>query len=298
MKNLIISLFLITSNIYPQTKLNIAVLDLEGTNISATNLTGFSNRLRTELFKTNAFNVFERNKMNKILEEQGFQLSGCTSNKCAVEIGKIIGVKKIIVGNVDKVGSIYSLNIRMVDIETGQIDNIVSEDCIECEVSNLLIYSIPSLSRKIAKQDIKKINNYNKSNISNTTNVQKTQFDLTDKNYHVISIIGLSFITGLTGIEIQIKKVSFNIGTMYQRKNIMYGIKYYINQKLTSIYIAAAGGMSGASEPSATYFGAIIGYRWQIYERLELNLGIGYPFITTNKEYSPFLMDLGFGYCF
>ena len=34
--------------------------------------------------------------MEQILVEQGFQQSGCTTNECMVEVGKLIGVENIV----------------------------------------------------------------------------------------------------------------------------------------------------------------------------------------------------------
>ena len=38
--------------------------------------------------------------MEQILVEQGFQQSGCTTNECMVEVGKLIGVEKIVSGSI------------------------------------------------------------------------------------------------------------------------------------------------------------------------------------------------------
>jgi hypothetical protein len=64
--------------------------------------------------------------MESILQEQGFQLSGCTSTECAVEAGKLLGVEKMVTGSVGKIGDLYNINIRLFDVGTGQIENTVS----------------------------------------------------------------------------------------------------------------------------------------------------------------------------
>jgi hypothetical protein len=129
---------------------NIAVLELEGNGVAKSDLGGLSNRLRTDLFKTEKFTVVERSKMDAILSEQGFQNTGCTDSECAVEIGQLIGVSKMIIGNVDKVGNIYSADIRMVDVGTGKIDKIASEECVSCSVGDVLQVTIHNVARKLA----------------------------------------------------------------------------------------------------------------------------------------------------
>lgn len=87
-------------------------------NITARNI---SDRFSYELSKTKKFEIVEREMMNKILEEQKFQKSGCVADECAVEIGQMIGVSLIVAGSVSKIENFYSLNIRLIDVESGKI---------------------------------------------------------------------------------------------------------------------------------------------------------------------------------
>ena len=61
--------------------------------------------------------------MDDILEEQKFQTSGCVSDECIVEIGKMIGVEQIVGGSISQVGNIFSVSARIVNVETGEIEN-------------------------------------------------------------------------------------------------------------------------------------------------------------------------------
>lgn len=130
----------------------IAVLDLSGSGVSAEELTGLTNRLRMELFKTGYYTIVERSIMAEILEEQGFQQTGCTDSECAVELGKMLNVEKIIAGSVDRVGEIYATSIRMIDVESGKIDRIASDDCINCSVGKVLIQSIGNVAVELATE--------------------------------------------------------------------------------------------------------------------------------------------------
>ncbi|MBF0433628.1 MAG: hypothetical protein HQK83_20280, partial [Fibrobacteria bacterium] len=73
-------------------KVFIAINNLERQNIDEGTSNVITDRLRTELFKTGSFTVLERDKMKEILEEQKFQVSGCISSECLVEIGQLLGV--------------------------------------------------------------------------------------------------------------------------------------------------------------------------------------------------------------
>ena len=79
------------------------------------------------LVNSGKFNVIEKNNMDKVLAEQGFQNSGCSSADCAVQMGKILNVKTIIVGSCGKLLGKYVVTLNSIDVETSKIiysDNI------------------------------------------------------------------------------------------------------------------------------------------------------------------------------
>ena len=109
-------------------KISVAVLDFEALMIQDDEAKALTNRIRTELVKTDIYQVVERGQMDEILREQGFQLSGCTSEACIVEAGQLLGVKKMLAGSVSKVGDIYSVELRLIDIMSGKIEKSDSYD--------------------------------------------------------------------------------------------------------------------------------------------------------------------------
>ena len=99
----------------------IAIVEFVGSGVDPVTAGNITNRFSYELSKTNRFDIVEREMMTKILEEQKFQTSGCVTEECAVEIGQMIGVSQIVAGSVSKIESFYSLNVRLIDVETGKI---------------------------------------------------------------------------------------------------------------------------------------------------------------------------------
>lgn len=100
----------------------VAILELRSTTpqISSGDLAALSARLETEFQKSQGFQVLERRNMDVILREQGFQQSGaCNTADCQVQVGQILGVERIIVGEVGKVGKILTFNLKMVDVGSG-----------------------------------------------------------------------------------------------------------------------------------------------------------------------------------
>jgi ribosomal protein L12E/L44/L45/RPP1/RPP2 len=71
----------------------------------------------------------EREQMQEILKEQGFQQSGaCTNEACMVEIGQLLGVEQLVTGSLGKVGSMFLVNMRIIDVKTAKIMKVVSVD--------------------------------------------------------------------------------------------------------------------------------------------------------------------------
>jgi len=144
--------------LYGQSSLDrIAILNLEPVSISNSESITLSDRLRSELVNSGAFTVIERSEVDEILQEQGFQNSGCTSDECAVEIGKLLNIDRICAGSVGKVGSLYTIALRMIDIETGQIVVTVNEDC-RCPIEEVLTASIKNIVQKLVDSNNKSNN--------------------------------------------------------------------------------------------------------------------------------------------
>ena len=105
----------------PAQAITIAVVDFDGFGISQTEAIALTNRLRNELFKLGTFEVVDRGMMENILTEQDFQMAGCTSNECLVEVGQLLGARQMVGGSISKVGNTFSVSARLVDVETGRL---------------------------------------------------------------------------------------------------------------------------------------------------------------------------------
>jgi hypothetical protein len=129
--------------------LNMAVSDLTPQGVSASDAAVIADMLRSELVKDRRFNVVEKQNMEKILTEQAFQQSGCTSEECAVKIGKLLNVQRMIVGSFGKLMDKYFVNLRVVNVETGAI---VFADSAKGRSVEDIESGIVDLCKKIGKQ--------------------------------------------------------------------------------------------------------------------------------------------------
>lgn len=100
----------------------LAVMNLRAPGIEAGAAEAINSHLASELVRSGAFRVMERTQMDKILAEQGFQKSGaCEKSECEVELGKLLSVDRIVVGDLGRVGTKYALSARMIQVQTGEI---------------------------------------------------------------------------------------------------------------------------------------------------------------------------------
>ncbi len=68
------------------------------------------------------FNVIDRAHVNKVMEEHQFSQSGAVSSNDAIEAGKILGVKAIVILKYfGSHGLVRSAQIRMIDVETSAV---------------------------------------------------------------------------------------------------------------------------------------------------------------------------------
>jgi len=147
-KKFVLGLILLFSTlIYAQ--ISIAVLDLEGKGLTELEASILTDRLRHELFQTGRYRVIERDMMGEIIDEQGFQLSECTSTECMVEIGRILGVDQMVGGSVSKFGSMYSISVRLISVETGEILGTATYDH-EGKIEDLLKYGMRVVSNELS----------------------------------------------------------------------------------------------------------------------------------------------------
>lgn len=99
----------------------VAVLELDGVNASKSQLAALSEELRAQLLQSGKFRVVDRQQIDSVLKEQAFQQTGCTSQECAVQVGKILGVRKMIVGRVTKIEEeMWQVSAQMVDAESAE----------------------------------------------------------------------------------------------------------------------------------------------------------------------------------
>ena len=98
----------------------LAVIALEPESISESEARILTQRLTSKMIELSDYTVVERASIDKILKEQKFQQSGCTDSQCAVEIGQMLNADLTVVGTASKFGNTYTLDCRIVNVESGE----------------------------------------------------------------------------------------------------------------------------------------------------------------------------------
>ncbi len=144
LRNTLFIVLFITVSSSQQTFL--AVHDFEGKGVSGVEASALTDRLRTEIISMGQVSVVERAEMDEILREQGYQQTGCFTSECMVEVGKLIGAEKIVSGSISKVGNTFSVNARLINVETGEIENSITYD-LSGVIDELLISGMRNVSQ-------------------------------------------------------------------------------------------------------------------------------------------------------
>jgi hypothetical protein len=143
-----LTLLILASAAFAREKITVAVLDFEPKNIPQESAEAITDLLRTELFNTGRFMVVERQKIQKILEEQKFQMSGLTDTDKAAQLGRLLNVKKIMIGSVTRLGNTQILNTRILDVQSGLVE---LAEAVECKGGDeALPAAVTELSLKVS----------------------------------------------------------------------------------------------------------------------------------------------------
>ncbi len=102
---------------------HIAVLEIE---LGLSSLDEQFTNLLT-IFVENAFvnigslNLVDRRNFDKLYKEMTFQLSGMVDEETAVELGHMTGADIIALGEINQMGKLYYLNVKLITVETAEI---------------------------------------------------------------------------------------------------------------------------------------------------------------------------------
>ena len=102
-------------------KVAVVGVDSLHSSISKETVEGLLLFLENSFVNSGKVRVIDRQNIQKITEEYQFQSTSLTDEDTAVEIGKLANADYIVTGALSKVGEQYYLNVKMIDVESGEI---------------------------------------------------------------------------------------------------------------------------------------------------------------------------------
>lgn len=168
--------------------------------------------LTEAMFNTGKVKIIERSNLEAILKEQKFQASGLVNEETAKSIGMIAGVDFVCYGTLKDIGSGFTANIRVVDVETGEIcamarDNIEKDSYLKEQEQG------PSGTKTVSKkQNVIPSKKTAKASTNNLWQVSsyRNDFDgFTSYTFTLKSVGGEFFYVGYNKNDAQIKSRVF-----------------------------------------------------------------------------------------
>jgi TolB-like protein len=137
----------VKNDLPPGKKMNVSVVEFQTIGLDEPG-SGYvvSEWLVDSLYKTKAYNLMERISLSNVINEMKLSLSGMIDEKTAAEMGHLLGLDGIIVGSVAKLGDIYTISARLIDVKTASI---LISGTIKTKNMDDLSDAIPDLVRKL-----------------------------------------------------------------------------------------------------------------------------------------------------
>ncbi len=145
----VLFVLLLSFRLFASEKISMAVYDFDARSVPPAIGDSVTDFVQTSLYETGKFNMMDRKNVQKILKEQMFQKTGCSSTDCAVEAGRILNVSNMVLGSVSKLGQRYVISLQLVDVEQGKIS---ISDKVETDSEDMLNVASSALAEHFAKQ--------------------------------------------------------------------------------------------------------------------------------------------------
>jgi len=99
----------------------VAVADFTGKNAPGASVSALTGELRAALAGSGLFKLLDKSTMDTMLDEQKYEAGDCSELKCAVEMGRLLNVKMMLVGSLSKDADGYNIKVDAVDVKSGKI---------------------------------------------------------------------------------------------------------------------------------------------------------------------------------
>lgn len=130
-KTIIATAALFAALVLPLSAQTVAVLGFESDDFCLDSRTGtMSDLLSDELVRIDGITVVERKRIDRVLEEMDFQMSGWTDAKTVKAAGKMVNADCVITGSVSTLGTMLYVTARMVEVESAKVLHSAKMTCV------------------------------------------------------------------------------------------------------------------------------------------------------------------------
>ncbi|MBR9919518.1 MAG: hypothetical protein GYB31_01685 [Bacteroidetes bacterium] len=95
-------------------------IDTRGLNMDPVQM---GNLVRLELNKLGLFDVMDKYDAAYLIDKLELEIENCYGKICMVEVGKQLGMDKMLTGNVELLGDVILVDLRLVDVATGSVES-------------------------------------------------------------------------------------------------------------------------------------------------------------------------------
>lgn len=121
MKKFLFLLVFFNGVLFSETQKVLAILNIEPKEGVSEEVSEFvSERLRIEVFKIGKYRLVERQKINKVLEEQKMVLLS-ENDDYLRKVGGLLSADEIMIGSLSYLSGIYYLNVKIIDVKTSEM---------------------------------------------------------------------------------------------------------------------------------------------------------------------------------
>jgi len=155
-------------------KQTLAVFDFSNNGLKNNDIKLLTDRLRVEIVQLGKYEVVERERIDEIFKEQQLQVSGCV-DECLIEVGKLLGASRIVLGSIGKVGNFYTINAKLINATSGKVEEAVSYDS-KYSIDDLLVKGMNEVSMQLLNLD-RKITHVEKKAFSKSNTISNRDLD-------------------------------------------------------------------------------------------------------------------------
>jgi len=132
----------------------LAVMDFEAKNMEASAGSIVADFVRDAAVASGKAQVLERSQVAEVLNEQGFQQTGCVAEECAVQMGRLLAARYVVLGSVSGLGNVKYISLRLVDVASGKVIQTATGKTKSLDSAyDVAVGSVRTLLRPVGRQD-------------------------------------------------------------------------------------------------------------------------------------------------